>query len=183
MNDFVSAAIGSPSPIGPQEEGAVIMGGQSGIDLIMSFSSPSGTMIEMVQSAPMKAGIATIDGIATALLVWRFDGGKPLTMGNPINICLDPNPDRWRIPERGHDEHFPIRVALQDGGGILRATRTAFIPPKLMTAIEMAQTRQITLGLMGWHAGMFDAEVAMLYRRWPKMRDALRDAVSADLKE
>lgn len=182
MNKIVSFGVGAKSPFGILREGAALMVGPAGIDLLLSIRSPSEREISMVKTAPMKGGLARIDGIATALLVWRFDGGKPLIMDTPLNICIDPRPEMWRIPDREAHEHFLMNVMLQDGEGTLRASRVVTIPPKLMAAIELQLGCQVMLSAMDmWHAGMYDAEIAALYRRWPTTKAAMRDAFVAKL--
>lgn len=182
MNHIVTFGANSPSPFGVLPEGTTIKIGPGGIDLILSFSMPTSAETELVRKAPLKVGLARADGIPTALLVWRLAGSKPLMFDTPFNVCIDPRPAMWGLPQRLPDQHLLLNVVLQDTFGIVRALRTDSIPPKLMEAIEATVANQAAQTRAGnWHAGLYHSEIAALYRRWPAMKDAMRDAIRADL--
>ncbi|CAA7619057.1 hypothetical protein [Magnetospirillum sp. SS-4] len=182
MNHFVTFGVNSPSPFGVLPEGTTLRIGPDGINLILSFSSPKTEEIKMVRKAPLTVGLARAEGIPTALLVWRLAGANPLMFDTPFNVCIDPRPEMWALPDRLPYQHLLLTIVLQDAFGIVKALRGATIPPTLMEAIEAAVADQVAETRSGrWTTGWYHSEIAMLYRRWPLMDAAMRDAIRADL--
>jgi hypothetical protein len=80
MNKPLAFGVNSPSPFGLMPEGAALMIGPRGIDLVISFTFPTESEIALIRKAPLKAGLAVGDAIATSMLIWRFEGAKQISL-------------------------------------------------------------------------------------------------------
>lgn len=176
-------SVGAMSPYGLRPEGGALMIGPSGIDLIISFANPTMSEIEAIRFGRARVGLAIANGIATGLLAWRFDHDiKPIWLDTPFNVCIDPRPSQWCLPEREPRQQLLANIVLQDQFGLVHAIRAITIPPKLMAPIEALVESQADLAHAGqWSPRMYLPEIDSLYRRWPRPRDAMRDAIRADL--
>ncbi|MBF0325560.1 MAG: hypothetical protein HQL42_10855 [Alphaproteobacteria bacterium] len=180
---FTVFGVGAVSPYGRQPEGGALIICPSGIDLIASFANPTNSEIEAIRFGKAKVGLAIANGIATGLLVWRFDHAiKPVWLDTPFNVCIDPRPEAWCLPDRAPHQHLLTQIVLQDQLGIVHGLRSITIPPKLMAPIEALVESQADLTRTGkWSPRMYHPEIDALYRRWPRPKDAMRDAIRADL--
>lgn len=182
MHEFTVIAVGHRSPFDLAPGTIATIVSPLRIDLIASLPAINKTEREIFRHGPMRGGLATMPGVTSALLVWRFDGSNPLVFDTAFNVCNNPL-GMWGTPEREPHEHIMVNATLQDEFGIVRAFRATSFPPKLMAAIEAAAARQVEAANAGlWTRANFAADVARLHRRWPTARDALRGAViRADL--
>lgn len=181
MMNITMIAIDEPSPFNVAPGVVTCIIAPMGIHLIASLRGISNATVDTFQSGAMRGGFAMTADIPTALLVWRFDGTNPLVFDTAFNICKNPQ-GMWRTPEREPHEHLMLTATLQDEFGFVRGVRVTTLPPKLMAAIEAAAKRQVEAALFDmWTPADFATDAARLRHRWPTARDALRDAVRADL--
>jgi len=158
------------------------MMGPAGISLILSLTNPSPEEIATVRFRQLRCGLAVDQSVSTALLAWRFDGIRPLWMDTPFHICLDPRQECWSLPERQPHEHLLVMIVLQDQFRIVRALRAVTMRPKLMAAIEAVVAAQVEAVRGGhWSRDAYNSDIEALYRRWPTSKEAMRDAIWADL--
>jgi len=170
-------AVGAPSPFGRLAEGPSLRIGPSGIVLHLSFSNPADSEIVAVRHASVRCGLAVAPGIATAMLVWHFEGAKPLWADTPFNICLDPCETHWALPDREPHQHLAIDIVLQDQFGIIRGLRMITMPPQLMEVIEAVVESQVDAASTGrWSLSAYQSDIDRLCRRWPTTKEAMRGA-------